>query len=315
MIDVLKISASFLALAGGISYGLLSVLIKEAYAAGVTTASLIAYQSLFGVLVLWLITFRQQNVSKLTWLATSKLFLVGSLSGLTSILYYLALLRLPAAIAIILLFQFTWLGSFFEFIFERRKPGVIHILALALLIPGTYLAVGLNRFNPLALPWSGVIPGLLSAVTYAGYIYFTGRVTPPVSAWKRSAVIMTGALLTNLVFFPPVDFVSDAANPALYGYGTLIGIFGPIIPTICLTYGVPVIGGGMAAILGSVELPVVILLAYFFLGEKIALWQFFGVATILFGIVLSQSSGLFNHKFFRTKHRTSVKKNSPIKPG
>jgi drug/metabolite transporter (DMT)-like permease len=79
-----------------------------------------------------------------------------------------------------------------------------------------------------------------------------------------------------------------AITMPLLVYGSLMGIFGPVIPTVCLAYGVPVIGGGLASLLGAVELPMVVAVAYLFLGEQVSWQQWIGVIVILFGIYFSE---------------------------
>lgn len=295
-----KFQASLLALSGGVSYGLLSGFTKQAYAAGVTTGPLTTFQNLAGALLLWLLALLAgQNRGKVTREQVVKLLLVGTLPGLTGAFYYLSLADLPAAVAIVLLFQFTWLGGLLEFLMEGRRPGLNHWLALACLIPGTLLAVG--QLKPASFAWQGVVFGLLSAVTYAGFLYCTGRVVPEVSPWIRSPLIISGSCLINLVVFPPLyltDMVltKQMLTGDLFLWGTLMGIFGPVIPTVCFTFGVPVIGGGLAALLGAVELPTVVLVAYFLLGEPVNGLQWLGVLIILAGIYFGERETMIKPK-------------------
>ncbi len=311
-----KFEASLLALAGGMSYGVLSGLVKKAYAAGVDTGPLTTLQNIVGASFLWSIVWwmarrarqEKQTVAAHNLTATAsadaqditttepassrrevvQLLLVGSLPGLTGVFYYLALVRISATLGIILLFQFVWLGVLLEALIERRWPGKFRLLALACLIPGTWLAVGAEQLNSTTLSWSGITLALLSAVTYSGFLYCTGRVATNVPPWKRSALIITGSLLINFLAFPPTYLTKEVITAPLLIYGGLMGIFGPVIPTICFAYGVPVIGGGLAALLGAVELPMVVAVAFLFLGEPVVWQQWLGVAIILFGIYLSE---------------------------
>ncbi|HEX3031817.1 MAG TPA: hypothetical protein VHS59_06185, partial [Bacillota bacterium] len=193
-----KLQASLLTLSGGLSYGLLSGFAKLAYKNGVQPGVLATLQNLLGAIFLWGLALvlegrpwkrdleaamnpeaKDQSDadqpdagpsgselfrSGVKWSHIKSLLVVGSLSGLTSTLYYLTLNILPAALGIILLFQFTWLGVLLEVIFEGRRPDKYSMLALLLLIPGTILAVG-TGWGVDSIPWAGIGLGLLSAVT------------------------------------------------------------------------------------------------------------------------------------------------------
>lgn len=280
-----KVEASILALAGGVSYGVLPGLVKKAYAAGVATGPLTTLQNLVGATMLWLLAWGMGRYAKqkqviadssqsaspndwaqstdillktsqaaettnavhdtsqptVAWQQIAKLLLVGFLPGLTGVFYYLALVELPAAIGIVLLFQFTWAGVLLEAFVKRRRPGKFRLLALGCLIPGTWLAVGATNLNSTALSWHGLGLGLLSAFTYAAFLYCTGEVETDVPPWTRSALIITGSLIVNLLVFPPTALTIATLTIPLLVYGALMGIFGPVIPTVCFAYGVRVL--------------------------------------------------------------------------
>lgn len=278
-----------LALTGGVSYGFLSSFAKQAYAAGISTGPLTTMQNLLGAIFLWLIAwFVRSSSHQLSKMRVFKLLMVGTLSGLTGAFYYLSLAYLPASVAITLLFQFTWLGGLLDFLLEKKRPAGNQLLALLFIIPGTVLAVGLGQQDINVLPWQGIAFGLLSAITYTGFLYCTGRVVPDISPWIRSPIIVSGSLLASLVVFPPVYLAEGALGGDLLFWAALMAVFGQVIPTICFTKGVPVIGGSIAAIIGAVELPVVVVLAYFYLGEQVFLIQWIGMGVILLGVYISE---------------------------
>ena len=98
---------------GGACYGAMATTYKLAYAAGFTSAQVVASQAWFGCLFFALVTLaghalghRWQRVGRKLAL---KLMSLGALTCLTSILYCYAMSVLPAPVALTLLFQFTWL--------------------------------------------------------------------------------------------------------------------------------------------------------------------------------------------------------------
>ncbi|HEY8342861.1 MAG TPA: DMT family transporter, partial [Calditerricola sp.] len=171
---------------GACSYGVLSTFVKLAYADGYDTGHVTGSQMLFGTLMLWVLAwpFRRQW-PRLTWREVMKIAAAGSLVGITGIFYYASLRYIPASIAIVLLFQFTWIGVLLEALTTRKAPPVMKGVSVAVLLVGTVLASGLLEGNLDRLPLLGLGLGFLSAVSYALFIYLSGRVAPTVSPWLR----------------------------------------------------------------------------------------------------------------------------------
>jgi drug/metabolite transporter (DMT)-like permease len=90
------------------------------------------------------------------------------------------------------------------------------------------------------------------------------------------------------VLYPPTVFVHDNGGMLLL-WGLLLGLLGQVVPTVSFNIGIPKIGSALAAMLGSVELPVAILAAYLLIGEPITGLQWGGMALILGGIIISEN--------------------------
>ncbi|MFD2614458.1 EamA family transporter [Paenibacillus gansuensis] len=274
---------------GACSFGVLSTFVKLAYADGYTVNQVSGSQMLFGLL-LFAVVYPFTGKSRMTLRQTAFLLLVGITVGLTGIFYYSALQTIPASIAIVLLFQFTWMGVLMEAFLARRKPDRSQWISLVLLFGGTILAGGiLGTQGALeGITWTGVVLGLLSALSYAFFIVLSGKAPAELPFIQRSLVISVGSLIITFLIFPP-DFLADGS---LFGrlslWGFLLGFFGPVIPTLLFTIGVPRIGGSLASILSAAELPVAVLMSWLVLSETVSGWQWVGVAVILTGIVLPE---------------------------
>ncbi|MDA6161911.1 hypothetical protein OSK10_26990, partial [Escherichia coli] len=81
--------------------------------AGYSVPELTGSQYLFGLLLL-LLSFPFIKKTKITLKQTAALLLTGASLSLTGILYGMSLDRNPASIAVVLLFQFTWIGILLE---------------------------------------------------------------------------------------------------------------------------------------------------------------------------------------------------------
>ena len=67
-----------------------------------------------------------------------------------------------------------------------------------------------------------------------------------------------------------------------------MSVFGMVLPSYLYAKGAPFIETGLAAILGSIELPVVIVFSSVLLNETTSLTQWVGIVVILLGIVVSE---------------------------
>lgn len=287
---------AFIVFLGGCCYGLLSTFVKFAYQAGYTLTEVVGSQYLFGTLLTWvLVLFTKKQ--KLSINQTIKLLLSGIPFGLTGVLYYQALQTLNASLAIIFLFQFVWIGTLFEWIFNKKKPTKGKLISIAILLIGSVLAAGVVSEGGVALSWEGMAWGLLSALTFTTSIFLSGSVgkdTPPV---LKSALFTTGGLTVVFLLLPPM-FLFDL--PVLMGvapYGLLLGLLGVLLPPLLFSIGMPHIGPGLGTILTASELPVAVSMSAFVLAEHVGLPQWIGVVLILIGIVVgnvTRSKGKIN---------------------
>jgi drug/metabolite transporter (DMT)-like permease len=292
---------------GGCSYGILSTFVKVAYAEGYTMGQVVFSQYFVGTVLILLTVLamrynhqRKYSTSESSMISltatplktTAKqrvhLIAVGSAVALTGIFYYAALQYISASLAILLLFQFTWMGVLLEAILNRKWPSKGKLGALPILIVGTVFATGVLTNNLEAISLLGVGFGLLAAISHTFFIFFSGRVAPEVEPMTRTLFMNIGAVLFISLLFPPTFLFTDPLVFGLVKYSLLLGFFGPLLSTFLFTKGVPLIGAGMAAILGASELPTATVMASFFLGEIVGFGQWVGILIILIGIVLPE---------------------------
>ncbi len=272
---------------GACSYGILSTFVKLSYRLGFSLQEVVGSQVLFGFLMLWSVALFVPKI-KLAWRERLLLMAVGSTIGLTGMLYYGALRYLDASLAVILLFQFTWIGVILESMLRRKRPEKEKVYALVLLPGGTFLAgngleVHFSQWSPI-----GVLLGFGAALSYSAFIIFSGRAVNRLHPLSRSTVMAAGSLILVFAVFPPSFIWNGSLLHGLWLWGGLIALFGVAIPTLLFTIGVPHIGGGMATILSSAELPMAVLMSAIVLKETISGLQWIGVILILTGIVLPE---------------------------
>jgi drug/metabolite transporter (DMT)-like permease len=290
---------------GAASYGILSTIVVYAYGQGYELGEVVGSQLLMGFILacgLALFTkwrerlpFKGRNVtekktlvSQLTWKQRLLLMAAGMPTAVTGLLYYQSLKHIPASLAIILLFQFTWISIVAQAVRQRRRPSRPMMLGLGVLLIGTLLAAGILEQGMSQFNIIGVILGLLSAISYSLFIWFSGKAVPSAHPAYRSAWMLAGALTLVFVIFPPAFLLDGTLWEGLFVIGLLLGLFGAFIPPVLFAVGVPRIGEGMAGILGASELPVAVMMSAFVLNEYVSVLQWTGVATVLIGIALPE---------------------------
>ncbi|GAB6181287.1 DMT family transporter [Desulfotomaculum defluvii] len=273
-----------LILLAGCSFGLLSPVVKLAYKNGLQPGQVVFTQFFIAWLILtavMLITSRKKiDIKKV-----SKLAMAGATNGAAGLFFFLSLQTLPASIAIVIMFQFTWMGVLIEAIIDRQWPGREKLWSVLVLVLGIIIAGGVLE-SEVKLNIIGVLLATLSAVAYSFYILFSGRVVTDEPPINRSLWMITGAVIFSAFVYPPKFILQGQITESLIGFGLGIGLLGGVIPTILLAKGVPRVGAGMSTILCSSELPVALLASAFILGEKSSFLQLLGVMLILFGIAL-----------------------------
>ncbi len=286
---------AFIVFLGGCCYGILSTFVKLAYANGFSVTEVTGGQYLFGSLISWglvLLTRRK----KISQGQTIKLLLSGIPFGLTGIFYYQSLQTLNASLAIILLFQFVWIGTLIEWIFYKKKPTKVNILSITILLIGSILAAGIISNGGIALSWQGTIWGLLAAVTFSTFIFLSGSVGTDVPPLLKSAVLSTGGLIVVFLVFPPIYLVDLPVLLGVAPYGLLLGFFGVVLPPLLFSIGMPHIGPGLGTILTTSELPVAVSMSALVLKEDVGLVQWVGVVLILCGIIVGNVRGTKSNK-------------------
>ncbi|TFE19610.1 EamA family transporter [Cohnella luojiensis] len=282
-----------LVLIGATGYGLVAAVFKLAITDGWSVTELTLYQVMSGTSLLWLalgmtrIGKRGSSLSN-TWQSWLRLVVIGVIGlSLTTLFYNEALSRLDASLAIVLLFQFTWITILLESIRKRAWPTRPEWLAIVCIAIGTVMAVGLLEQDISRLDGWGVLLGLLSAVTYSLFFFLSGFLSHRLDPIAKSAVMSTASLAFILLLHAPAAF-TISFDGELARWGLLLGFLGTAFPFFCFNYGIPKIGSGLAALLGSMELPAAVIAAFVFLGEPLTLWQGAGIALIIAGIMAAQ---------------------------
>ena len=132
---------------------------------------------------------------------------------------------------------------------------------------------------------------LLSAVTYASYVFGSGWLIPKFGAIRfTSYVMIVSSILiitqfmieskmnVNVLIFPKeVDI-----------YGLLIALFSTVIPSFLISYAIKELGANQFSIFGSIGPISTLMLAYLFLEERLSSLQLLGSIIVMMGVFTAE---------------------------
>lgn len=293
--NIFKYSA--LVFAGGASYGVMGSTIKLAYGAGLTWTQTVATQALFGVLLfgLGLLVYRLRGhrLVPLTPKGILSLLALGLNTCTTCVLYNFALTLLPAAVALTLLFQFTWIGIIIQVVVTKRPPRKTEIGAALVIVVGTLLASGLFSSTLTTLNPLGMLCALLAALSCALFMFFSSRVGTNLPPLQRGFGVCLGSCVLAFTLCPGY-FASEALQRGAWEFGIVLGCCSLFIPVILFGIATPRLSTGLSTIMASSELPCGIILSVIILGESIDALQISGIGIILAGVALAQITSVCN---------------------
>lgn len=270
--------------------------VKFALEDGFVWTQIVASQPLFGTLIfgiaLLVLALAGKRPGPLPFKRIPSLLALGLSTCTTCVLYNFALTKLPVAVAITLLFQFTWIGVLIQVIVTRRRPHPAELVAVVVILGGTLLASGLFSESIGELDPIGVTCGLLSAVSTAVFMFLSSRIGVDLPPIQRGLFVCLGACILGFIVCPTY-FTSGALEAGIWKYGLVLGAFGLFIPVILFGIGTPHLSTGLSTIMAASELPCGIIISIVALGEPIDAAQTIGIIIILVGVVVSQIPNLF----------------------
>ncbi|OKL35471.1 EamA family transporter [Domibacillus mangrovi] len=284
------------------SYGVVSTIIKLAMHSGFSVSEAVTSQFFIGFCIA-VCMFLLTNRTKLSFNGVKILIFAGVLTGLTNILYGHSLNYLPASLAVVLLFQFTWIGMLISCITKRQLPSRIEFLSLIILVMGTIPAAGLIDVDLSQIPFQGWLWGLAAALCYSLFLFVNGKATTNMTTSNRLVIVSFTAFMMTAVFqSPEIIWNGTLFNEGLWLYGLALGLFGMIIPVYLFTIAVPKVGLGTTSILSAIELPIAVMVSVMLLSETVTTLQIVGIVTIILGMSLPT---LLNRSILLNKNKVA----------
>lgn len=206
--------------------------------------------------------------------------LAGTINGLGSLLYYLALARLNASVGQLLYSLYPFFVALW-LILDHQPPSRLTFFRIGL---ATVAVLLLTRIPESSADLTGVAMMIGAAILYAMHLPINQRVlyevpAPTVALYtllSMSAVVIPAYLIFDRTW--PIE-----SPPWLPVFGLT---FVTISSRIALFLGVKKIGGMQTALLGLAELLIAILFSNFWLGETLTVLQQLGAVGLGFSLIL-----------------------------
>jgi len=276
-------------MAGSVLFSGKAIVVKLAYRYGVDAATLIALRMLFAApvfLVVYLWTSRMsQPLSLLDHLRVGSIGLIGYYGA--SYLDFLGLQYITAGLERLILYLNPTLVLLLMVVVFSRRPNRRDYISFML----AYAGIGLALWHDLGLDSEYVLRGVAlvfgSAICYAIYLTGSGELVTRIGAIRLTAHAMLAATAGVVVQCLVIDPSSLAAQPVqVYWLSAVNALACTVLPVFATMVAVERIGAGRTSIAAMIGPVSTIFLAWFFLGERLSMWQGAGTALVLAGIAL-----------------------------
>lgn len=225
-------------------------------------------------------TWLQVKPSDLKWLAA-----VGGSLGILHVFWNLAVFLNGAAVATVQQAAMPAIVTVIAWLIWHEPLTGRKILAIILTFVGTVLVSGLTVLGQSDLSLVGLLVGLGTPLTYAGWNLFGKKVRGD----YRSFTILTYAFGFGALVLLPVQFFTP--QPWSVQPSTLLWFAGLIgVPTIAgfsiYTFALGQLQASVATILAMAEIPIVAVYAYLLLGERMRADQALGAVLVIAGVLM-----------------------------
>jgi len=202
--------------------------------------------------------------------------------------YLYTISKIQVAAAILIQYLAPIFVAIFAMLFWKERPTFLKITALFLAFGGCFLVVGGYNLALLQMNLLGILGGLTSAITFAGYSLLGERAMHRYRPWTVLFYALAFSSLTWHVVYPPFTYLRAGYSLAQWGWIFYIAIVGTVFPFGLFFAGINHIRSTRASITATLEPIFAGFLAFILLGEMLLLLQVVGGCMVILAIVLLQ---------------------------
>jgi drug/metabolite transporter (DMT)-like permease len=278
-----------LCLVSACGFGLMAIIAKEAYAAGLGVTSLLAARFVVAASVFWaIVALRPKRTRPAPRLVFACLALGCAGYAAQAGFFFSALQHIDASLTSLLLY--TYPALVFCAAVALRREHFTPLKAGALVLASAGAALVLLGGGTGGLEATGVLLALGAAATYTAYILVADGVVARIDPFLMSALVTTGAAATFLM--------AGVASGGLHYTGegwiwiVAIALLSTVLPIVTFMVGMRSVGAATASIVSTVEPVVTVTLAVLLFGDGLGPAQVLGGVLVLAAVVVLQARGL-----------------------
>ncbi|HEX2191764.1 MAG TPA: EamA family transporter [Acidimicrobiales bacterium] len=213
---------------------------------------------------------------------------LGIAVALVNATYYVAISRIPVAVALVVQYTAPALIVAWAAAVSRRAPSADVLVALAAALIGVVLVVDLAPGAIGRIDGLGLAIAVASAVLFASYTVLaerTGAVYGSTPAMLRAFAV---ASLLWIVFQAPRGIPDELVLRANLPEVLYVGLAGTLAPFLLFAWGVGRIRAERAAIAATLEPVIAAVVAWAWLGQRLSVLQLVGGALVVGAVVSLQ---------------------------
>ena len=284
-----RLAGYLMIIAASILFGFNGTLSRLLFDDGISPITLVELRMLIGgVCLLAVLLIGRRKELKVQRRSIGWMFAFGLSLAFVTFTYFMAISRLPIAVALVIEFSASAWMVLGETIWFRRLPSSFVLVALALTFGGIFLLTGVWRLSFNGLDSIGLFFAMLSIVTYIAYLLLgrqVGRDIPPLTTTSFGALI-AGAFW--LAVQPPWYIPANTWTPDHLFLIFLVGTIGMAIPFSLVLGSLRRIDATRVGIVSMLELVAAGAIAYFWLGQHLDGWQIGGCLFVMLGVMILQ---------------------------
>ena len=270
-----------------VAYGVLPILGKVAYAAGVRPMPLLAWRYVIAAGLIALLEHGERPPLR----QRLRLWAVGSIFVFNSITYFRALEQIPASVTALVLYTYPVVVAFLAALLGVERLRWRALLAAVGAFAGCALTAG-GAATDSPLPASGVAWALAAALVYASYIVLSSRFGAGVPARVLALHLAQVAAVVCVGFALAEGGLSVPLEPRALLAVAGIGVVSTVVAMTTFLAGMALVGPTRASVFSSLEVIVTLVLAFLLLGERLTPWQWAGAALILGAVAFQNAAAL-----------------------
>lgn len=300
-----------LVVVSAVGYGSGSVLARPIYATGIDWLTLVGWRFLFGAALGWAWVLgsgeRRAAARRMPRRQVAVALGLGALFTGNAGTYYAGLETVPAALAGVLVYTYPVIVAVLSLRFATRLPGRRPWVALGLAVVGSALALG-GIDVATAPPMSGLLLVWASALIYSVWIILSARLSgerrdrlgsdaPPATEPAGDAAVTTALMMsaTAAVYGVAALAAGRTLDPRTvpadaWPLLAVVGLVASFLAIQTFYAGARRIGAAKAALVATVEPPIIVVLAWLVLGQTLASVQLAGAALIVLAVVVAQTA-------------------------